>query len=246
MSKYNIDIKPNLGYVVKENKTYYFPEFGIYVKGKITEEQIAHIKEIYNGYIDNAEFIRKEIRANKKIEKSGLSLCLDGFHDNIQDFPEASLMNILQEPLQRIREFETVIDIEDGNRQGNAYGYFNSNRGIIFYDFIFTIFRRSVNEKLTKAYKKTCYDYYNIPYCFDPNDDDVVNYLSLEKDLEFSRTEDWNTIVISYTKQKYLRLIEIADTLDKLGNSFRGFLSSDMKKLLPEFEKIKRIKNENS
>jgi hypothetical protein len=237
MSKYNIDITPNLWYVVKENKTYYFFEFGKYVKGKITGEQIAHIKEIYNGYINNAEFIHKEIKTNKKIEKSGLSLCLEGFHNNIQDFPETSLMDILQEPLQRIREFETVIYIKDENRAGNAYGYFGSDRGIIYYNFTFTIFRRAANEKLTKSYKETCYDYYGIPYDFDPDDDNVINYLPLEKDLKFSKTKNQDTIILLYTKEKYLRLKQIANAFDKLGHSFQEFLSSDMKKLLPEFEK---------
>jgi hypothetical protein len=226
--------------MIKENKTYYFVEHGKSPIKKITDEQIVHIKELYDGHIDNAEFLFKEIISNRKIiEKNGLALCLEGFHNNTFDFPKTKLMDILQEPLQRIREFETVIYIENKNRQGNPYGYFDSDKGTIYYNFCFSIFRRSVNKKLTKAYKKTCYDYYSIPYDFDPEDDYTINYLPMDKDLKFSKTNELDSIIIQYTKEKHLRLKQIADSFDKLGHAFQEFLDSDMKKLLPEIEKIK-------
>lgn len=252
MSKYNIDITPDLWYVVEENKTYYFVENDKSPVKKITDEQRAYIKEVYDDKIGGAEFLYKEIVSNRHImEKKGLALRLSGFSKSSSYFPITSLKNILNEPIQRARNFETVIYIKDNRHSGQVYGYFNTDSGFIRFDFGFRILRRAVNEKATRQYNRSCrtdnklkdiyYDYYKIPFCFGPDDENCVNYMPLEKDLEFTKTKEFGTFIISYTKEKYLRLIKIADSFDKLGRAFFDFLQSDMKNLLLETELIKRI-----
>jgi hypothetical protein len=249
MSKYNIDITPYLWYVVEENKTYYFVEHE-----KITDEQRAYIKETYDDKIEGAEFLYKEIISSRQImEKKGLALCLSGFRKSSSYFPVTALKSILQEPVQRVRDFETVIYIKDDDRQGHAYGYFSNDRGHIFYDFKFRIMRRAINDKTTRQYNKQSntvrktkdiyYDYYNIPIYFDPDDENCVNYMPLEKDLAFTTYNEFGMTVIQYTKEKYIQLIRIADGFQDLGHAFIEFLQSDMKKLLPEIENIRKIKD---
>jgi hypothetical protein len=239
--------------VVEENKTYYFVEHEKSPIKEITEEQRTYIKEMYDNNIDGAKFLYKEIISNRLImERKGLALCLDGFLKSSSYFPVIGLKNILDEPVQRIREFETIIFIKDDNRLGNAYGNFSGNYGNIFFDFNFCIMRRSINDKATKQYNRSCrtdkkliniyYDYYNIPFVFDPDDKNCVNYMPIEKDLKFTKSIEYGMIIIPYTREKYIRLKKIADGFQNLGHAFIDFLHSDMQKLLPEVENIRKIK----
>jgi hypothetical protein len=140
MSKYNIDITPNLWYVVEENKTYYFVEHEKSSIKKITDEQRAYIKEVYDDKIEGVEFLYKEIISNRLImEKRGLALCLNGFRKSSSCFPTIALKNILDEPVQRVRNFETVIYIEDSRRNGEAYSSFNTDFGFMHFEFNFRI-----------------------------------------------------------------------------------------------------------
>jgi hypothetical protein len=255
MSKFNIDITPNLWYLVNENKTYYFFEHDKSPIRKITDEQREYIKEMYDNNIDGSKFLYKEIISSRRhIEKQGLALCLDGFCKSSSFFPVMKLNDILQEPVQRIRNFETVICINDGRGQGNDYSYFNNGCGYILFDFDFCIMRRAINDKATRQYNEhnrtyrtdkkirdIYYDYYKIPLIFDPDDENCVNYIPLEKDLNFTKSKELNMIIISYTKEKYIRLKEITEQFDKLGIALREFMVSDMKKLLPYFQDKRAI-----
>jgi hypothetical protein len=245
MSKYNIDITPNLWYVVEENKTYYFIEHDKSSIKKITDEQRAYIQEMYDNKIGDAEFLYKEIISGRLVmEKNGFALCLSGFRKSSSYYPIISLKNILDEPVQRVRDFETVIYIKDNRYQRGVYGNFNDDSGFIYFDFNFQIMRRAINNKATEQYNRSCrtdgklksiyYDYYEIPDRFDPDDKNCVNYMPLENNFKFTESSEFDAFVISYTKEKYLLLIKITDGFDKLGRAFFDFLHSDMKKLLPE------------
>jgi hypothetical protein len=255
MSKYNIDITPNLWYMVEEDKTYYFVEHEKSPIKKITDEQRAYIKETYDDKIEGVEFLYKEIISSRLImEKKGLTLCLTGFRRSSSYFPVTALKNILNEPVQRVRNFETVIYIKDNRHNGEVYGNFNDDYGFMFFDFNFRIMRRAINDKATIQYNRLCntdkklkniyYDYYRIPIRFDPDDENCVNYMPLERDFDFTKFNEYGMIVIPYTREKYIQLVKITNGFEKLGRALFDFLQSDMKKLLPEIENIRKIKNE--
>jgi hypothetical protein len=238
MSKYNIEISEHLWYLVKENKTYYFLEGDCHHRfSKITDEQVLYIKEMYDNTIGNSIFLHKRIISPRYfIEKEGFALCVDGFTSDISNFSITKLSVILQEPIQRKRDFETVIFIKDNNRRNHSYGAFNADYGRIFYDIEIMVMRRALNEKLTKSYKKNHYDYYDIPITFDPDNPNCINYMPTEKDIRSQETDNYETIVIPFTKERYLKLQKIAEGFNKLGFAFREFLVFGMEKSLPYFQ----------
>jgi hypothetical protein len=64
--------------------------------------------------------------------------------------------------------------------------------------------------------------------------------MPLERDLDFTKSGEYGIIVIPYTKEKYVQLKKITDGFEKLARAFFDFLQSDMKKLLPEMENMRR------
>jgi hypothetical protein len=228
--------------VVEENKTYYFFDGERGIPKKITGEQVAHIEETYGGFIDNFEFVKKEIISPRHVvEIEGLALCKSGFIKRTDYFPLRQLREILQEPIQRNREFETVFYIKNKNEHGYEYGWFNSGNGELNFNLEINLYRRAINNKKSD-HKRKKYDYYRIPMPFDPDDERVINYMPLDSDFEFDEWDDGdNSFTIPYSRNRYETFEKLTDAFRALGMAINDFLASDMKKALPYFGNERNI-----
>jgi hypothetical protein len=194
MSKFNILV--NKGIIGEEWLDALNFEYYLFLSEEFvpSPEQRTYIEECYNNTItDKVKFEHCQLQSKRAIEKEGYALHRKGpkygFGDSF--FAISELKEIMAEPLQRTREFETILMIE--NDSGFDYNSMPARSGKtwgrIKIDIEYTIYKRakSIHKKF---YGKRIWDYYEIP---EKNDDgtkiDIINYIPLEKDYRFYREE---------------------------------------------------------
>jgi hypothetical protein len=235
MSKYNILVDGGPGgevWLDALNFEYYF-----FLSDKIcpTPEQRTHIEENYNNMIEDVAFGYCKLANRKGVEKEGYALHRKGpKHDRYTDlfFKIGKLREIANEPLQRIRNFETIVEIENNNgfdysvtpaRCGKTWGQINI-------DIKYKIYKRAKSIH-KKQYLKCVWDYYNIP---EKNYLDIMNYIPLENDFVFYREGQDNTkTVVPYTPQTGKLLERIIQGTAKIGDLL-SMLFNSLEKLDPK------------
>jgi hypothetical protein len=191
MSKFNILVKK--GIIGEEWLDALKCEYYLFLSERISPspEQITYIKECYNNIItDEVKFEHCQLQNKKTIEKEGYALHRKGPKYSVYGdsfFAINKLQEIMAEPLQRTREFDTVLMVENDN--GFDYNHTPARSGKtwgrIKIDINYSIYKRaeSIHEKRPG---KMVWDYYEIP---EEEDIDIINYIPLEKDYKFCREE---------------------------------------------------------
>jgi hypothetical protein len=199
------------------------------------EAFLLNSSRIFGFFLTSSFGFFKLHTLHHKIEKQGFALKRKGparDHDffNIKKYKE-----ILDEPVQRIREFETVIifefDYGAGASNGNA-AWHGELGGFIKINLEYEYKRRSeaikkrqysigYNEKQYLNSEKI-FDYYDIP-----RDEDPLTYMPTETDLDFTEEDKKNSfskIIVPYSPRKLEILEMVTQGSKKMGDLVRELL----------------------
>lgn len=237
MSKFNIliETRPHGEYWLEANTfNYYF-----FLAGKLlpSPEQVSYIKETYNNKIEDVSFgYYKICTLHRKTEKEGYALKREGpYYENNDFFKLNKYKEILEEPIQRIRDFETVIiiDFDYGQTHGNmnCAWHDDNNGGFIRINLDYCYKRRAIANSKNRefeSYQKShlnsnkIFDYYDIPPY-----EDLLSYLPVEDNFAYREADIKNTIdkvIVPYTHHKVEILEKIMNGSEKMGELIRELL----------------------
>lgn len=186
------------------------------------DESRTYIEETYDNKIENCEFgyFRLNGMVGRKVIKEGWALRKKGPIGRYMTWPTGKLEEICQEPVQRIREFETVIVIEAkyGHPPGNCNaGWSYESRGFLLIDMGFSVQRRSEPIKdpgYSSMTRERKYEYYEIP-----SGESLTHYTPTNKDLIGGHYS--GQIIIPYTPEKHEVLNYICKAGNRLGDNLR-------------------------
>ena len=219
MSKYIIEIDKNnngITYLEALTFTYYFFFSESYIKELgITNQALTHIKENYNFQITEHTMLceNKVLNSGRKTEIKGLCLYKKGNHYYRGWYEDINqLKELIAEPRQLTKEYETVIAIEI-KRYSSGYGcggWNHNSSGFMHISFDYNILKRCSVKKNNQSY----YEYYNIPETVR----DYKGYIPTLKD-ETNHYAIYHTI-LKYTEKRHEVLKYICECGKNLRNLF--------------------------
>lgn len=184
------------------------------------DESRTYIEEMYSNVVGDCEFgyFRLHGLVGGRVIKEGWALRKKGPVNRYNQWSIKRLQEMCEEPVQRIREFETVIVIStkyghppSSYQAGHAYG----GRGYLKISMNFSIQRRSEpikNPGYSSMTREKRYEYYAIP-----SDESLTHYTPTNKDLlgeNFS-----SDVIIPYTPERHEVLKYVCEAGRRLGDN---------------------------
>jgi hypothetical protein len=204
MSKFNIQIDTG-PYGEQWLDALYF-NYYLFLSKKLvpSPEERTYLEESYKNIVSEGVTFGyyKLTNSRNKTEIEGYGLRKKGPYISGDFFCLNELKELIAEPKQRTREFETIVSIEtEFGRDYNLTPARNGHTwGIASINFEYTILKRAISIH-EKWHNKKYYDYYDIP-----DDEDIMNYIPLEKDFKYTKEyykneKSGENFIIPYTHE---------------------------------------------
>lgn len=217
MSKYMILIEAVRGYEQWLDAMAYMFYLFLPAADIPNDKTRTHIEENHNNRIGNCEFGYYKLYGaiGSRIIKEGWALRKPGPLRKYDMWPRGKFREICAEPVQRVREFETVIAIKStyGNPPSCCAGGWNyDDSGFLKISVAYTILRRSGILRQNNGRDKTEYDYYKIS-----DGEDFLRYIPTNKDK--TDVYEYEEQIIPYTPAKHEVLRQICEAGKHLGTN---------------------------